>query len=92
MNDITEYFVQLFQSVYTRETELIYGAMLPNTIYLEKVMSTIEFTPEKVEEAFKSFQTDTSPEPNDIPKFFVVKCVQTVSWRLSVVIHDTVKE
>lgn len=77
-----EAFATQFSSVFTQEDpEEI--PLLSATLRCEVSISTINFTPEKVEEAIMSLKPESSPGPDNIPAVLLQKCVKSLSAPLA---------
>jgi Reverse transcriptase (RNA-dependent DNA polymerase)/Endonuclease-reverse transcriptase len=91
--EIAELFALQFDGVFTLEQP---GAQqqlsLPASTRCAASLSSIEFTPAKVEQAIRKLKHDSSPGPDNIPAYFLQKCADTLSPHLSLAMNESLEK
>ena len=80
---MAECFAEQFESIFTKLNPNAAWPNLPMEIDPGTVISTIVFTPEKVENAIMSLKPNSSPGIDEIPPVFLKECVETLKQPLA---------
>lgn len=88
--ETAEEFSKQFSNVFTIET-LENFPKLDETTRNRNSLSSINFTPQKVEEALMSMKKNSSPGPDGIPTIFLQQCAKTLCIPLSSAMNESME-
>lgn len=88
---IAERFAEQFQTIFTKEN-MANIPSLPPTSYSASALKSIIITPERVEDAISTLKPNSSPGEDGIPAIFLQKCASTLSYALSSIMNNVLKE